>query len=31
MAVSKKEEGIEDKIGDTLSIDESGQVCHRDS
>jgi len=31
MAVSKEEEGIEDKIGDTLSIDESGQVCHPDS
>jgi hypothetical protein len=31
MAVSKEEDGIEDKIRDTLSIDETKQVCHPDS
>jgi len=31
MAVSKEEDGIEDKIRDTLSIDETEQVCHPDS
>jgi hypothetical protein len=31
MVVSKEEDGIEDKIRDTLSIDETEQVCHPDS